>query len=146
MRLPAYLVLKKLAKCRELSLSETKGLLPSKFKDYRDWYPIAGLIRQGYIGDPFNNAKNTPMSERELASMFYGKTMGDGSHKINNVTAKNSHDESEIRLYATSKVDLYFAEIIDKRLDRCLSAFVAIVIGVSSAILTLYVKGIIGHG
>lgn len=146
MRLPAYSLLKELAACRELSLKEAEALLlPPLFKDFRDWYPVAGLIRQGYIGDPFANSPGTPLSERELASMLFGKTLGEGSHKINNVTAVNT-DAEEIQFYATSKVDLYFAELKAKRIDRFLSAFVAIVIGVSSATLTLYVKGAIGHG
>ena len=116
-------------------------LLPKKFGDYRDWYPIAGLIKQGYLGNPFLGESGECMTERQLASMLFAKTLGDGHHKINNVAAVNLADSRvTIGLFATSKADLYFAELRTKRADRITSALVAIVIGVSSALLTFYVK------
>lgn len=141
MKLPAYTLLKQLIAIRELPLHEAKELLPRTFGDFRDWYPVAGLISQGYLANPFLGEPGERMSEREVASMLFGKTLGEGHHKVNNVTAVNiAESGSTITLSATSKADLYFAELRAKRIDRIVSAAVAIVIGVSSALLTFYAK------
>lgn len=43
MKLPAHSILKKIIKEREVSLADLIPLLPKKFGDYRDFFPIAFL-------------------------------------------------------------------------------------------------------
>ena len=141
MKLPAYWLLIQVVAVREMPLLDAKELLSNKFDDFRDWYPVAGLIKQGYLANPFIGESGERMTERELASMLFGKTLGEGHHKINNVGAVNLADSAlTFGLFATSKADLYLAELRAKRADRDTSALVAIVIGVSSALLTFYAK------
>lgn len=138
MKLPAYTLLKRLIVVRELSLLEAKELITQKFGDFRDWYPVAGLVKQGYLANPFVGVMAESITEKEIASMLFGKTLGHGRHKVNNITAVNQGDS--ISLSATSKADLYFAELRAKRNDRTISALIAVAIGVSSALLTFYAK------
>ena len=76
-------------------------------------------------------------TEREIASLLYAQTLGEGRHKVNNMTAINANDTKETAIfYATSKCDLYFAELNAKRFDR----IIAVIIGSLSAIITIYLK------
>jgi hypothetical protein len=57
------------------------------------------------------------------------------------MSAINDDNRKETAIfYATSKCDLYFAELNAKRFDRIISAVTAIIIGSSSAIITIYLK------
>ena len=136
MKLPAYKLLKRIASVREMSLRDAKKLLSQQFGDFRDWYPVAGLIKQGYLANSLSGCD----TEREIASMLFVRTLGEGHHKINNVAAINQADDKDSLLYATSKIDLYLAEQRAIRTDRLTSAAIAIFIGVSSALLTFYLK------
>ena len=141
MKLPAYDLLKAVVAVRELSLADCRPHLCHKFNDFRDWYPVAGLIKQGYLGNPWIGDAGTKMTEREMASMLYGKTLGEGTHKINNISAVNKVGaEDSIVLFATSATDLYFAELCSKRQEKLWSIVLSIAIGVASALLTIYVK------
>lgn len=136
MKLPAFRFLKTLGSHREITLKEANELLTKKFDDYRDWYPVATLIKQGYVNNPFTGDSGQRMTEREIASMLHAKTLGVGNHKINNVTAINRHDTQETFIfYLTSQADVYFVELFDKRVDKLIS----VLIGIFSAIATTYV-------
>lgn len=141
MKVPAFQLLKEFVRRRELRLSEVAQMLEKHFGDHRDWYPVAGLIRQGYLANPFRGESGDRMPEKEIASALFALSLGEGRHRVNNVVMFGSDDPSEEEtLNALSKADLYFAELRQRRVDRLISAAVAVVIGVSSALLTLYVR------
>ena len=50
---------------------------------------VAGLIKQGYLANPWIGDSGAKMTEREMASILHGKTLGAGTHKINNIGAVN---------------------------------------------------------
>ena len=145
MKLPAFDLLKATVAARELSLSDARRHISLKFGDFRDWYPVAGLIKQGYLANPWLGDEGKMMTEREMASMMYGKTLGPGAHKINNIGSINSSDARDsFMLIATSAADRYFAERLSKQLEKALTIATSITIGVASALLTIYVKQWVG--
>ena len=141
MKLPAYDLLKAVVAVRELSLTDCRPYLSHKFEDFRDWYPVAGLIKQGYLANPWIGDSGAKMTEREMASILHGKTLGAGTHRINNIGAVNQLGAADsLVLVATSAADLYFAERRSKRQEKLVSVALSITIGVASALLTIYVK------
>ena len=141
MKLPAYQLLKYLVKYRDITLDDVDYILPKILGDFRDWYSVAGLIKQGYMGCMLTEEAIKSSTERELASLLYAQTLGNGRHKVNNMTAINDNNTKDTAIfYATSKCDLYFAELNAKRFDRFISVVIAIFIAFSSAIIAVYIK------
>jgi hypothetical protein len=70
MKLPAYQLLQHLVEYRENTLADVDYILPKKHNDFRDWYPVAGLIKQGYIGCMLTDEAIKSSTEREIASLL----------------------------------------------------------------------------
>ena len=139
MKLPAHSVLKKVVEEREVSLGDLLPLLPKKFNDYRDLFPIAflcssGLIRHGWtLGCEYIN------DEYLLASMLYSAATGE--KKVNSY----NNPRGEVALNsttftATAKAELYFAELRSKRIERIITMSISIFIGVCSATLAFLIN------
>lgn len=142
MKLPSHDLLVELSRHRELSLAEVEMLLPKHFRDYRDWLPVAGLMKQGFIGNVLKESLEKPLDEKLIASALYGMSLGPGTHKVNNFTAINQDKKpNEVNTtYLTSKGEIYLAERRSERNLRIWSMLTSIVVGATSALIVLLVK------
>ena len=139
MKLPAHSILKKVVNEREVSLEDLLPLLPEKFNDYRDLFPIAYLCSSGFIRHGWSQEGEIINDEYLLASILYSKVTGE--KKVN--TFNNSRGTPELRntiFTATAKAELYFAELRSKKIERIITISIGIFIGVCSATLALLVK------
>jgi len=132
-------ILKVLSKEREISLAYAKKLLPVKFNDYRDFYPLATLCTNGMARTDLQNESYE--SEKFLASFFYAHTLGVGSHKVNNYVAQNrGRDDHVIRINITSKGSSYLSERHNKNIERLINTSIGFVLGIASTVLSLWLK------
>jgi len=139
MKLPAHDILEKVNKEREVSLADLLPLLPEKFNDYRDLFPIAFLCNTGYIKHQLTIDGNPINDEALLASILYSKATGKKQvNKYHNSSRKTALKTTIFTV--TSKADLYFAEIRSKRVERMISISIGVFMGVCSTVLAFIIK------
>ncbi len=140
MKVPAYKLLKKVVKEREVCLLKLYALMPKKFGDYRDLLPLAFLCSDEYLRHGWTNSNGEINSDSyALASIFYAKATG--KSKVNNYTSISGQSkENQTTFISTAKAELYFAELRSKRLDRIISISTGIIVGVCSATIAVIVK------
>jgi len=139
MKLPAHSILKKVVAEREVSLGDLLPLLPKKFNDYRDLFPIAFLCSSGFIRHGWSQEGESINDEYLLASILYSKSTG--KKKVNAFNnPRGIADLSNTTFTATAKAELYFAELRSKRIERIITISIGIFIGVCSATLALLIK------
>jgi hypothetical protein len=148
MKLPAFKLLKTLAKKRELKLCEVLTLLPRKYGDHRDLYPLATLFTGGYVSLNLDLNRTTSDLTRNdhVSRMFYTMSLGPGTVNYDGRATVNDTDfNDELRFSSTVKTDMYFAESRAKRWDRVITLLIACGTAIFSVVVTEYVKGHI-HG
>ncbi|MEQ1620815.1 MAG: hypothetical protein ABL919_05370 [Methylococcales bacterium] len=140
MKYPGYALLKALVKERELTLSRAMKLLPIKFGDYRDLYPLATLYTDGFAGVNLEDEKLNKKNN-EVAKMFYAMLLPKGTVKSDGLEdIKGIGWSDKLIFFCTAKTDLFFAEAKNKRVERIFALFTGIVIAVVSATVTAYLK------
>lgn len=142
MKFIGFNILRAIVNKRELSYQDLKQLLPMKYKDHRDYYPIASLYKSGYIRSTLHEKSGEITGDEfKLAKVFYVHSLGEGMHHYDNQTAfnKNSSEEQEF-FFATSKADLYFHELKQKRIDRLITIMIAVSVGIITSLFTFYLK------
>ncbi|MFZ4504655.1 MAG: hypothetical protein ACOYM1_11980 [Methylovulum sp.] len=140
MKYPGYAVLKALVKERELTLSRTMKLLPNKFGDHRDLYPLATLYTDGFVGVNLGDEKLSKKNN-EIAKMFFAMLLPEGTIKSDGFGDINGIGWSDkLIFFCTAKTDIFFAEARNKRNERILALLTGIVIAVVSATVTAYLK------
>lgn len=139
LKLSSHKLLKTILINREASLEDLSSVIESKYDDYRDYFPLASLVVSGYIDCEVRSTSEKPYKERLLASIFYAKSSGE--KKVNNFNNPNGNVGKTDKVFTiTAKTQLYFDELKAKRNDRIFTAIVSIVVGVSSALITLAIK------
>jgi hypothetical protein len=140
MKYPGYDVLKVLVKERELPLKRAVALLPRKFNDHRDLYPLATLYTDGFLGANLND-EQISKKNNEIAKMFYAMLLPEGTVKSDGLGDINGIGWGEkLTLFCTAKTDILFAETKNKRVERIISLLTGIVIAITSATVTAYLK------
>ncbi|EGQ9635535.1 MULTISPECIES: hypothetical protein [Vibrio] len=140
MKISNHNLLKEIVKKREVSLAELSPLIVRQYDDYRDYFPLACLVVSGYVACDFRNASGKPYDEPLLASMFYAKVTG--KEHVNNYHCHSGTDGSYAKLLTmTAKSQLYFDELRAKRSERLFTALISVIVGVTSAIITLTIQG-----
>lgn len=140
MKVPAYKLLKKVVKEREVCLLELYEMLPKKFGDYRDLMPLAFLCSEGYLQHGWSSSNGKEHTNSYLlASIFYAKATG--IKKVNKYTnGSGKSAKGQTVFISTSKAELYFADLRSKRLERLISIGISITIGVCSATVAVMIK------
>jgi len=134
--------LKKLVAERELCLAELSQLLPKKFEDYRDFYPLACLCVEGMARTEVRiQNSDEKLEEKFLASYFFAHTLGIGTHKVNMYTSINRGDEgSRIMVHATGKADAYLSDRKAKVEERIITTVIGFILGVATTVLGQWIK------
>lgn len=103
-----------------MNLEQILKILPKKYNDYRDIYPLANLITGGYIDSIMThgekdiiNAKN-----KDLAITLYTASFGKGEFEYVGQKFVNNGDFKKQTSFCTAKADLYLEEQGQRRLDR----------------------------
>lgn len=126
--------LEELRKGREMALGDAVSYLPSLFKDHRDVYWLASLIKSGFV-DIWLTQDDKPwkeMNERELTLQLYmSGVVGIGQEYLG-VRLSGADFKGE-KVFCTAKTDLYFEELEEKRIERWFAAFLAVLAAVLSA-------------
>ncbi|EKO3865865.1 hypothetical protein JFR02_005054 [Vibrio harveyi] len=139
MRLSSHQLLRMILRKREASLKDLDSVINKKYGDYRDYFPLASLIVGGYAACDIRSASGEPYDERLLASIFYAKATGE--KVVNNYHNQSGKSGYESKLFTmTAKTQLYFDELRAKRNERVFTALISVVVGVSSALITLVLK------
>ena len=124
---------------REASLEDLSSVIEYKYGDYRDYFPLASLVVSGYVACEVRSSSGEPYEERLLASIFYAKVSGEKVvNNFHNQSGKKGYTDKIFTM--TAKTQLYFDELRTKRNERVFSAFISIIVGVSSALITLAIK------
>lgn len=136
MKLNSHKILKKVVEAREISLADLEPIIEKKFKDYRDYYPLAMLCTDGYIKCDWSSNGGPIKDDYTLASIFYASTSG--VRNVNNYHAVTSPRKPEKNKFFTApKGELYFAEVRAKRSDRIYSMAIGVIVGICTAILAV---------
>ncbi|EPZ2383020.1 hypothetical protein ACXLPV_004820 [Vibrio parahaemolyticus] len=136
MKLSSHKLLKLIINSREITLQELDPFIKKKFGDYRDYFPLASLITNGFVACELRNSEGKLHEEKLLASILYAKATG--VEKVNNFN--NTGGKSNCVFTMTAKTELYFDELLAKRSERFFTALVSIIVGVASALITLGIK------
>lgn len=140
-------ILRRMIKEREIPLKELAKMLPNKFNDHRDYYPLASLVKNGYI-DMYLIDTDTDKgieTEREimLAIRFYTMSLAKTQVEYAGITFTQTKTMENEKFYCTAKTDLYFLEQKQLRSDRLVTISVGILIGVVSAFFGAYFQSMI---
>lgn len=139
MKLSSHKLLRAILTSREASLEDINSVIESKYGDYRDYFPLASLVVSGYVDCEVRSLSGKPYTERLLASILYAKTSGE--KRVNNFNNPNGKAGYTDKIFTmTAKTQLYFDELKAKRNERLFTAMISIVVGVSSALITLAIK------
>ncbi|EGR0316097.1 hypothetical protein FL840_23080 [Vibrio parahaemolyticus] len=136
LRLRSHKLLKLVISSREITLHDLEPFIEKKFGDYRDYFPLASLITNGFVSSGLRNSEGKLHEEKLLASILYAKATGE--EKVNNYT--NTSGKSNCIFTMTAKTELYFDELTAKRTERFFTALISIIVGVTSALITLGLK------
>jgi hypothetical protein len=140
MRYPGFNVLKAIEKQRELTLSQAMRLLPHKFHDHRDLYPLATLYTDGYLGVNLSD-QQLDQKNYEVARTFYAMLLPEGTIKSDGLADIKGIDwKDKLIFFCTAKTDLFLADARSKRLERIIALLTGVVIAVISASVTAYLK------
>lgn len=143
MKSDSFRLLKKIVKEKELSYRAAACMLPIRFGDHRDFYPLATLHSAGYISATVNYKikSDEPDPNRFIASYFFAMTRGEGKYKCNAFTANNDQG-TDLRnvIFSTAKADLYFSERREKRVERMFALGLGIVLAVFSSLFALWAQ------
>lgn len=140
MKYPGYDVLKALVKEREFPLKRATTLLPKKFNDHRDLYPLATLYTDGFLGISLND-EQIGKKNNEIAKMFFAMLLPEGTVKSDALGNINGVGWGEkLTIFCTAKTDILFAELKNKRAERIISLLTGVVIAITSATVTAYLK------
>jgi hypothetical protein len=142
----SHKILKELRDKKEISLGQILKILPKKYNDHRDVYPLINLITGGYVdsimsheGKDIHSSKN-----RDLAITLYAASFGKGEFEYNGQKIVNGDDFNKQLFFCTAKTDLYLEENQQRRSDRIWTLFVGIGIGIIVAILTSIINKKLG--
>ena len=139
MKLSSHRLLKLVLSKREASLEELSPAIDKKFGDYRDYFPLSSLIFSGYVACNVRNSSDEIYDERLLASILYAKASG--AEKVNNYHNLSGTKGYDSKIFTvTAKTQIYFDELKAKRNEKAFTALISIVVGVSSALITLAIK------
>lgn len=139
LKLSSHKLLRTILTSREASLEDLSSVIEFKYGDYRDYFPLASLVVSGYVACEVHSSTGEPYKERLLASILYAKASGE--KKVNNYNNSNGKAGYTDKIFTmTAKTQLYFDELKAKRNERLFAAFISIVVGVSSALITLAIK------
>lgn len=142
MKLNSHKLLREITQQRRVSLVDLEPFIEQKFGDYRDLYPLACLCISGYVGHRNSLSDSRTHDEHLLASILYAKLSGE--KKVNEYNNPGGRKGVEGQIFTTTaKAELYLSELSSKRLERAVTAVVGIVVGVSSALITLFVKHLV---
>lgn len=146
MKLPAFKILKTIAKKRELKLREVLNLVPRKYGDHRDLYPLASLFTGGYVSlnlDLKRTDSDLTRNDR-VSRMFYTMSLGPGEFEYDGVGTINDTDFNDaLRFSSTAKTDIHFAESRAKKWERVITVLIACCIAIFTVVVTEYVKAYI---
>jgi hypothetical protein len=148
MQFISFDIMKRFMDVRELNLGDVKKLLPKKFGDHRDWYPIASLISEGYVGSGLTQTKSwedkptaaKDIVAQELAIMLHTMTLGPGKVRYQGREIHNGKDFNDETLFATAKADLHFAERSARRFDRIVTTVTGIAVGIITGVVVALFK------
>ncbi|ASG09130.1 hypothetical protein CEQ50_16460 [Vibrio anguillarum] len=139
MKLSSHQLLRIVFNQREVSLKDLSFAIEKKYGDYRDYFPLASLVVSGYVACDMRSGSGKPYDERLLASILYAKASG--QKQVNNYHNLSGNEGYTVKLFTmTAKTQLYFDELRAKRNERVFTALVSIIVGVSSALITLAIK------
>lgn len=139
MKSSGHKLLRRVITNREASLEDLSSFIESKHGDYRDYFPLASLIVSGYVACEIRCSSGEPYEERLLASILYAKASGE--KKVNNFHNQNGKKGYTDKIFTmTAKTQLYFDELSSKRNERVFTAIISIIVGVSSALITLAIQ------
>jgi len=150
MKPPAFEILKAIYEKREMTLTEVLGLVPRKFGNHKDLYPLATLFTERYIDtnhDLKRNDSDYLRSNRHVARMLYTMTFGAGTFDYDSVQTTNDIDFKDpkegLKFFSTAKTDIYFAEASAKRRERIVTILIACCIAIFSVLVTEYGKALL---
>ena len=137
MKFDGYDILVEIVKRREISLGELCEIIPKRFNDYRDFYIVASLYTAEYIDtnlkrhqSDWDNTKN-----KLVAQEFWNFAYGTDEYSYRAAQRPGDIDNlDDIKIFVTSKADLYFHDQWQKRFDRLATLSIGIFIGIISAL------------
>jgi len=132
-------IVKRLTEAREMELRDVSALLPKRTNDHLDFYPLANLIKGGYLdlylesnGEPFRDG-----NEMELALTLYMWVVGGDKEFEYRGIRQHGADFGKEKVFATAKAYFLLDEMRSKRSER-LWAFAA-------GIITAIVASLLGR-
>ena len=136
----SHRILSRLRTKREMPLGHISRLLKVKFKDHRDFYPLARLITGGYVDSIMTHDGKNIMdaNNRDLAITLFTATFGKGEFDYNLEKIVNDGDFSGQLFFCTAKGDLYLEEYTQRQKDRISAMFVGITTGIVTALSASY--------
>jgi hypothetical protein len=136
-------ILKRLLVERELSIAEVAALLPRYTNDHRDFYPLASLVKAGYVDVPAtsNGRPYGDRGELELAINLYMTVQRGGAETFEYMgITSTGGDFSKEKMFATVKAEEVFADLRAKRIERIW----AFAIGILTAALSVALTTVVG--
>lgn len=136
-------VLKYIYERNEVKVRALTEAMDRKYKDHRDFYPLAGLVLEGFIGFtgglPSTRKDETPTHQDAyfLSRVFQCYAQGPGNQKYQEVTIFAKAEDSD--LFIAAKGLLYFHEYKEKRKEWWTVA----ALGLISAIVAGCVTGVL---
>ena len=148
---PTIKILASLNANGDLTLEEISKILPKKFQDHRDFYPLASLLQQGLVEDSFSAYTESSESTKDLASktqliswQLYACSAAENtaSYKGHTWSIYGGKESLRSQKYAlTGSGYLHLEELRVRRNDRIFAVFLAVV----SAIIASYFTTLFGQ-
>ena len=143
----SHKILKELKDKKEINLGQILKLLPKKYSDHRDIYPLVNLITGGYVDSIMSQAGKDIFiaKNRELAITLYTISFGKGNFEYIGQQISNSGDAIGQLFFCTAKADLYLEEQSLLRSDKIWTLasgiFIGIIVAALSSVFRDFVSG-----
>lgn len=141
-------LLRQISRDREMSLADaTRSLCPIGPRSHKDVYPLAMLIKGGYVNFWVDRQEGKFEEQREIdiAIHLYMTVMQKGDLPFTYLgrTVSGGHGFEDLPIFLTAQGALYLSELAAKRQDRAWSILVGILVGTSVGIAALVAKRIV---
>src|SRR3989344_5478037 len=134
-------IIRRLTDTREMELRDVAAILPKRTNDHLDFYPLASLIKGGYL-DLWLETNGEPLrdqNEMELTLTLYMWVVGGSKEFEYRGIRQHGGDFGKEKVFATAKAYFLLDEMRTKRWER-LWAFAADIL---TAIIATSLRGLV---
>ncbi|MGH1429037.1 MAG: hypothetical protein ACRBEE_13940 [Arenicella sp.] len=140
----ALSILKALNKRGPLTLSQLDSIIPKNHGGFEDFYILASLVHEGFINEEFSfgHSKDDAPREMRLAQEYFSCKDAERQAEYRGFKWQTSSDTplKDKKFYLSGKGSIKLSEHSQRRIDTVISMIVSIIVGVSVALIVLWLN------